>query len=208
MAAARGRRLKGTGRFLALPHTVLESRAFAALSGSALKLLIAVAAQTNGSNNGRLRACMTMARRHGFVSKATLARATQELLDAGFLVKCRHGGRSMGASLFAVAWLPIDPAPRGVMLELGPTIGPAGIAWKDNVEKHAINPTIRTTTAPELGPACPGKWVTPPAATPETGPLQPANPGPVVQNPDGYIDGHVARAAKRSARALQGMEFD
>ena len=101
-------RLKAKGRadfpsYVALPHVILESQEWAALTASEVKLLVDVFSQFNGSNNGAMSASWTLMKRRGWRSQDTLNRALRGLLDKGFLLKTRQGGRHR-CSFFAVTW--------------------------------------------------------------------------------------------------------
>jgi hypothetical protein len=105
------KRQRRTGRgkghsFLALPHHMLKSPEFAALGYSATKLLLEIAMQFNGKNNGDLSATVTLLGERGWNS-GVLIRAKEELIRSGFIVKTRQGGRHV-CDLFGVTWLPID----------------------------------------------------------------------------------------------------
>jgi hypothetical protein len=106
------KRSKYTGRgkdhsFLQLRHDLIRSPQFSALSGNAVKVLLFLAAQFNGRNNGDLSATESMVLAAGLCSGTTAAKAIKELLAAGFIVVTRHGDRRR-CHLFAVTWLPID----------------------------------------------------------------------------------------------------
>jgi len=101
----RGRKVGGT--FLLLPRAVLESEQWAALPDCAVRLVTALGAQFNGNNNGDQSAAWTLMRERGFVSKATLNKATKALVEAGFITVTRQGGRRR-TTLFAYTWLPIN----------------------------------------------------------------------------------------------------
>ena len=129
MANAPGKRIspskrtkhRGRGRehsFLRLPHFVLESQEFAALSGNAVKLLLDAAKEFKGSNNGDINLAWSRLSARGWVSQGTVHRAKHELLDAGFLVCTRHGGKNL-CSLYAITWEPVDTIER-VRLEVAP----------------------------------------------------------------------------------------
>ena len=105
-ATPKGRRI--TGGFLMIPHDVLHSLAYRSLSASAVKLLVDIAGQYNGKNNGDLTACMTMMRPRGWCSTSTLHRAKLELLSAGLIEQTRQGGMNLGPNLYAITWKPID----------------------------------------------------------------------------------------------------
>jgi len=112
MAIHERKRSRMTGRggqpsFLKLLHHVIDSPEFGALKGSALKMLIDLARQYNGKNNGNLRA--SLLRQSGrWKSEDTMSVAIDQLVDGGWLVKTKQGGMGIGPSLFAVTWWPID----------------------------------------------------------------------------------------------------
>lgn len=94
--------------FVALPYSVLNSPLFTALSPHALKLLIDVAAQYRGDNNGDLSTAWKLMQPRGWRSEATLHKVKRELLDAGFLYETRKGRRPNVCSLFALTWRTLD----------------------------------------------------------------------------------------------------
>lgn len=103
---------KGSGRdgvrFLALPHTVMDCPAFLALSAPAVRLVLDIARQYVGTNNGRLVACMSAMAKRGWTSNDTLQRARRELEAAGLLLQTRMGARPNKAAWFAVTWISLD----------------------------------------------------------------------------------------------------
>lgn len=113
MTASKRRRYKEhaakreAGGYVPMPHAVLRSPEFAALSPRAIKLLCDLLAQYKGDNNGDLCAAMKQMKGRGWQGAATLARAVAELKDASFVVTTRQGGRHM-ASLFGVTFFSID----------------------------------------------------------------------------------------------------
>lgn len=86
-----------------MPHAILESPEWAALTAFETKLLFDVYGQFNGRNNGTLSAAWTLMRRRGWRSESTLNRALRGLLDKAFLLKTRQGGKHR-CSFFAVTW--------------------------------------------------------------------------------------------------------
>ena len=96
------------GGFLMLPHEVLKHPRYAGLSYAAVKLLVDIGSQYNGKNNGDLAACMSVMRPKGWTSSATLHRAKQELVQAGFIIQSRQGGMNTGPNLYALSWKPVD----------------------------------------------------------------------------------------------------
>lgn len=95
------------GRFVALPAAVLESRAYLGLSAPAVRLLIDLAWQFKGQNNGDLSCTWRTMQPRGWRSRDTLTRALRELLNAGLIELVRQGGLHQ-CSLFALTWLPVD----------------------------------------------------------------------------------------------------
>ena len=107
------KRWKQTGRgkspsFLALPHTMLSSEAWATLSGTEVKMLIELARQFNGRNNGAFRASWEYLKGHGWISKSTIQNVLKSLEDKQWTKKTRQGGRDKRCTLYAVTWLPIN----------------------------------------------------------------------------------------------------
>lgn len=121
-----------TYTFSQLPHHITDSKEYARLTARAVKLLVDLLAQYRGTNNGDLStapgtdSCPGM-RSRGWRSHSNLQSAIAELLDAGFVVQTRLGGRHRPA-LFALTWLPIHEC--GGKLEVRPSRGPLNL-WKD-----------------------------------------------------------------------------
>lgn len=98
---------KGTATFLHIPHDVLNSDTYASLKPSAVKLLVDIASQFNGYNNGDLSATLSVLRVKGWTSSGGLNKQLKALLDAGLIEQTRQGGRNR-CSLYAVTWRSID----------------------------------------------------------------------------------------------------
>lgn len=121
---AKGRR--SGGRFASIPHAVMNHPDFPALSANAVRLLLEMARQYNGRNNGDLSAAWTLMRYRGFQSQTTLARALGELQDRGFIIRTREGrfiNPGKRCALYAIAWHAIDEC-TGKQLEVRPTTTP------------------------------------------------------------------------------------
>ena len=95
-------------RFVAVPIAVIESPAYRAASGNAVKLLLELAAQFKGRNNGDLAMPWRLAHASGWASKKTLHAAKRDLLAKGLIVETRRGSRPRKASLYALTWLGLD----------------------------------------------------------------------------------------------------
>jgi len=114
MANARGRGSRDSGRdpgrFVAIPWAVLDSPSYQALSHPARALLLEVARQHTGHNNGRMLLSENYLRPRGWKSADVIARAKRELLDRGLLFQTVQGQRPNKASWFALTWRRLDPS--------------------------------------------------------------------------------------------------
>ncbi len=132
MASERGKKIPGWKRgkfkgrsnaghsFVMLRHDIIDSPAYRALSGTAVKLLVFLARQYNGTNNGNLSMAMSDLTKEGWRSEATATKARDELLEAGFIIITRHGVKRV-CHLFALSWYSIDECP-GKFLEVAATV--------------------------------------------------------------------------------------
>nr|WP_298168353.1 hypothetical protein [uncultured Pseudomonas sp.] len=99
------------GTFAALPHAVMDSESFRALSGGALKVLLGLLRQYRGSNNGDLSATLSQAKAWGVNSTSTLTTALKELQERNLIVRTREGRFTKPGgccALYALNWQPID----------------------------------------------------------------------------------------------------
>ena len=86
----RARKRAKQGQFVALPHVVLESSSYLNIGSSAKVLLVDLAHQYNGRNNGDLTAAFGHMKKRGWRSKQTLAKALRELMAAKLIRKTRQ----------------------------------------------------------------------------------------------------------------------
>ncbi len=126
MADKRARHVgrRNTAPFLSIPKDVLDSEAYLSLGGWEVKLLVDVASQFTGKNNGDLTAAWSIMRERGWKSPGTLNKALRALLDAGLIQETRSGGRHR-CTLYAVTWRGINEC-KG-KLEVNPTIAPSNL---------------------------------------------------------------------------------
>ena len=115
-----------TGGFAAIPHRLLESSVFTGLSAHAVKLLMDLAAQFKGFNNGDLCLAWTMMEKRGWKSRDTLNKARQELLDKEPILISRRGDRKR-PNFYALTFVAIDDC--GDKLDIQPTTKPPS-NWK------------------------------------------------------------------------------
>ena len=95
-------------RYLALPHVVIDSPGYRALGHPARALLIDIARQYTGTNNGQLVACAKYLKPLGWNSNDTVTRALTELKDFNLLIETRMGMRPNRAAWFALGWYQLD----------------------------------------------------------------------------------------------------
>ena len=135
----RRRKAKGrasSGSFVSLPHSVLKHPAFATLTPRATKLLLDLATQYRGKNNGDLSMPLSQMQNRGWNSSDQLQKAKNELTERGFIVVSRQGGRNK-CSLYAITWQPIDDC-KG-KLDVNSTYKAQNLwkAWKPLSKKEA-----------------------------------------------------------------------
>lgn len=107
--AKRGKkRNRDAGGFAAIPWAVLDSAAYQKLSHPAKALLMEIARQYRGDNNGRMIVTLAYLKRRGWTSNDTIQRAKRELLDAGLIYETVKGGRPNKASWYAATWWSLD----------------------------------------------------------------------------------------------------
>jgi hypothetical protein len=113
--------------FAGIPRIVMDSDDFKQLSGNAVKLLLCLAYQYRGANNGDLTTAFSVLNeKFGFKARGVISRAIRQLLDANLIRQTRSsrflnpGGQ---CALYALTWLPIDECP-GKRLEVNPTRTP------------------------------------------------------------------------------------
>ena len=118
---------KTTQNFAGIPRVVIEHPDFQSLSANAKALLIDLAYQYRGKNNGDLTTAETVLKKRGWKSRGTIHRAKKQLLAAELIIETRPGqftnpgGR---CALYALSWASIDECP-GKHLESKPTVTPS-----------------------------------------------------------------------------------
>ena len=78
------------GRFLAIPHSVMEHPDWLTLKPNALRLLLELGKQYNGRNNGDLTAAWAIMQKRGFNSEGTLSSALNCLLAKNIITRTRE----------------------------------------------------------------------------------------------------------------------
>lgn len=102
---------RDAGGFVALPWAVLDSPAYQGLSHPACRLLLELARQYVGDNNGRLLSSRSYLAPRGWKSADVIQRAKVELIKAGLIHETVKGHRPNKASWYALTFYPLDRLP-------------------------------------------------------------------------------------------------
>lgn len=113
------RRARATGRmgarrgdrYAQIPGQVQRSLAYRSVPDSAKVVLVALAAQFSGSNNGDLSLPFSEAKDLGVSTKAKLYSGLALLELVGLIRKTRQGGKQpLGCTLYALTWRELPPS--------------------------------------------------------------------------------------------------
>lgn len=117
-----------SGKFLyaSVEHRVLDSPAFADLGFASRTVLLLMARQYNGSNNGKLQATFSWMKRYGIGSEHTLQKSIAELISHGFVYRSRSHGANKAWARYALTWLPISKDREGLFMD-----GYVSCAWRN-----------------------------------------------------------------------------
>lgn len=119
-------RKNGDG-FAGIPRRVMRSQHYVRLTHGAKALLLELAYQFNGHNNGNLAATRKQMAERGWISHDTLRKKLLELRYRGFIVETQKGARPNVPSLYALTWERIDEIRNKP--EISPTAKPSDL-WK------------------------------------------------------------------------------
>jgi hypothetical protein len=120
--------------FVALPFVVIDSPGYRAASHTARSLLLDLARQFRGHNNGKLTACRKYLGPLGWRSNDVIVRARRELIDCRLIVETRKGARPNRAAWYALAWQKLDVT---VGLEIDPKLYRTGGYMHPDIEPKA-----------------------------------------------------------------------
>jgi hypothetical protein len=125
--------------FIGIVRSVFECPAFTALNPHACKLLLELAGQYRGDNNGDLTVTWSVVSKRGWRSRTTLWRAKSELIEAGFVYVTRKGHFPSTCELLALTWFPLDVSKK---FDPEALAGFRAKAYRDNTQLPM--PTIKT----------------------------------------------------------------
>lgn len=130
-------RTDSPGGYGGLPKVVWKHPDYCNLKGNAVRLLMDLACQYNGHNNGDLMAAYTVLKKRGWKSQDTITAAVEQLIQANLIIRtrigqfCNPGGR---CHLYALTWKSIDEC-QGKNLDVGPTRTPPRKFSMENTKK-------------------------------------------------------------------------
>jgi hypothetical protein len=127
---AEHKRTRFTGRvrgppFVQIYFRITDSVEFGELSGNACKLLLEIARQYRPGRNGDISVPWSLLKCRGWRSQGTVADSKRELLERGWIIETRKGGKNK-CSLYAITYYPIDESDKH--LERPTTVAPD--LWK------------------------------------------------------------------------------
>lgn len=104
------RKKKLTGRrFAMLPLTVMDHKTVQTLNHAEFRVLMLLAREFNGHNNGGVGVTAEQAREHGIKSKNTFYESLRELESRGLIRKTCHASRvPPRPAMYALTWLPLN----------------------------------------------------------------------------------------------------
>lgn len=142
---ARKKSKGNTGRFAGVPNVVMDSAKYTELSVHSKALLLELAYQYNGKNNGDLTLTASLLGKRGFAS-STVSRCLNELKERGFIVVTRQGWKQRGKpTLLAITWQGIDDHPSGLEYDAGVKVDPRPLSlWRTETKKIQIKPEKAT----------------------------------------------------------------
>lgn len=121
------------GSAFVIPYTLLRHDNFRRLSPFAMKLLMDLARQYTGFNNGYLCCAWALMKDERWRSETTVRAAMLELEHYRLIVRTRQGGKNL-ANLHALTWRRIDEKD-DAQLELSPTTKPPD-SWKEKAPDY------------------------------------------------------------------------
>lgn len=121
--------------FVAWPHICAEHWNFYRLSITAKALLFCLLSQFKGNNNGDFCCAWGIMKPKGWKSRTTIDKARDELLQTGWIVCTRQGGRNK-PNLYAVTFIAIDEC-KGKLDSRSFTNKPLGY-WKTGINPELL----------------------------------------------------------------------
>lgn len=208
-----------SGRYSAIPHSVLDSVAFMGASHPARSLLFELLRQHDGKNNGHLHLATSWLSKRGWASADGIQKAKVEALERGLIIKTREGGLNIGPDRYALTWLPISNfvglyiAPKdyhpGEYLMMGSAVTSKN-EQTPRIKRNAPKRTVKLTSHSDVrNSAVPVDGMAEPLTVPATGTktalfgasaIPSTGNNVVTTNPTNKLASRVVGAAGRSGR--------
>lgn len=142
------------GGYTPLPWAVIDSVAYRGCSHTAKSLLIEIARQHDGYNNGHLQLSYPWLRSRGWSSNSVVQRARKNLEDRELIVCTRKGGFGIGPSRYAITWLGInnfqglDISPNGYRQGAWTLLEPSNLSIQQASRRTATVPSEKLAHSP------------------------------------------------------------
>ncbi|MGH8110457.1 MAG: hypothetical protein ACREPL_00730 [Rhodanobacteraceae bacterium] len=141
-------------RFALIPHEVIHSENWSRASKPCRALIVDLASQYSGHNNGDLAASITVLRPLGWTSPGTIKALLTEAIYYGLLVRARQGGLWIGASLYALGWQRVDACvdlrTHVCKLDDPSMVGVTPGGWRTPQPKYRRPPRKKYATTPRV----------------------------------------------------------
>lgn len=134
-ATSRWSDIDGRSAFV-IPLSLLRHPSFKMLSANACKMLLTLASQYTGFNNGYLCGAWTLAKERGWASPTTAREALLELEHYKMVERTQQGGRNK-PNLYAFTFRRVDEQEGRPPLDSTPTMS-SGNQWKEGVDRPYI----------------------------------------------------------------------
>ena len=125
------------GSAFIIPVSLLRHTNFVRLSPFACKLVLDLARQYSGFNNGYLSAALSILKPVGWKSESTIREAVAECLHYKMIILSRQGGRNR-CNLFALTWHRVHEK-AGKPLDISATMSPSN-SWKEEIDRYVKPP--------------------------------------------------------------------
>jgi hypothetical protein len=185
------------GGFVALPWDVLDSEAYLGLGYPARALLMDVARQYDGKNNGRMLLSRAHLAKRGWHSADVIQRAKTELVAAGFIFETVKGQRPNKASWYACTWWTLDRL-EGYDAYALAAFQKAAYRTQQNASLVPSPGTGRATIVPSPGTGAP-------ASVPSPGPIRTSLPPLSVPSPGHLLEVAICGPTTSALLAVPGI---
>lgn len=136
-------------RFARIPLSVLTSEAVTTLNHAHLRVLLILATQYSGSNNGTMACTPLYARQFGFRGHDTVYKALRELEARGLIVRTRMGIKQRDVfSLYALGWEDVDSRDGKPLAKPEPRNNARWLQWRQSTSTSTASRAVVPSSPP------------------------------------------------------------